>query len=198
MLAIQKLTIGKAMTTANLRWFSKLPFHITLTMPNLSPTMEKGNLAKWSKAVGDKIDVGDVLAEIETDKATVDFEMQEEGYVARLLIEEGAQDVLLGEPVAILVDSKDDINSFKFWTPEDIDDVSEALCPKQEDCAPIPAATPATPAPSKVSGDRVFASPLARKTASERSLNINSISGSGPNGRIIQADVEAALASGPP
>ena len=78
------------------RLFGSLPSHIKLAMPSLSPTMEKGNLAKWNKAVGDKVEPGDILAEVETDKATVDFEMQEDGYVARLLVDEGTKDIALG------------------------------------------------------------------------------------------------------
>lgn len=82
-------------------------------MPNLSPTMEKGNIAKWLKKEGDSIKPGDILAQIETDKATVDFEMQEEGYIAKLLYPEGAKDVKLGQVVAIIVDNKDDVAKFK-------------------------------------------------------------------------------------
>jgi pyruvate dehydrogenase E2 component (dihydrolipoamide acetyltransferase) len=82
-------------------------------MPNLSPTMEKGNIAKWMKSEGEEIKPGDILAQIETDKATVDFEMQEEGYVAKLLFSEGAKDVKLGDIVAIIVDKKEDVAKFK-------------------------------------------------------------------------------------
>ena len=91
---------------------SNLPPHVKLEMPNLSPTMDKGNLAKWLKKEGDSIKPGDILAQIETDKATVDFEMQEEGFVAKLLYPEGQKDIKLGEVVAIIVDSKDDIAKF--------------------------------------------------------------------------------------
>jgi pyruvate dehydrogenase E2 component (dihydrolipoamide acetyltransferase) len=94
------------------RGFS-LPPHIKLEMPNLSPTMEKGNIAKWLKKEGDSIKPGDILAQIETDKATVDFEMQEEGFIAKLMYPEGAKDVKLGQVVAIVVDKKDDVAKFK-------------------------------------------------------------------------------------
>mmetsp|Transcript_87489 Transcript_87489/g.120540 ORF Transcript_87489/g.120540 Transcript_87489/m.120540 type:complete len:103 (+) Transcript_87489:625-933(+) len=87
-------------------------------MPNLSPTMEKGNIQKWNKQVGDEVQPGDVLASVETDKAVVDFEMQEEGYVAKLLFPEGAKDVPLGDIIAVLVDSKDDIAAFSDYTGE--------------------------------------------------------------------------------
>jgi pyruvate dehydrogenase E2 component (dihydrolipoamide acetyltransferase) len=96
---------------------SQLPPHQKLEMPNLSPTMEKGNIAKWMKKEGDSIKPGDILAQIETDKATVDFEMQEEGYIAKLLFPEGAKDVKLGEVVAIVVDSKEEVEKFKDYKP---------------------------------------------------------------------------------
>jgi len=91
---------------------ASLPDHIVLEMPNLSPTMEKGNIKAWLKKEGDEVGPGDVLAAIETDKATVDFEMQEEGFVAKLLYPEGAKDVPLGSAVAILVEDKADIAAF--------------------------------------------------------------------------------------
>ena len=81
-------------------------------MPNLSPTMEKGNLQEWCKKVGDKVSPGDILASIETDKATVDFEMQEEGFIAKLLFEEGTKDISLGTPIAILVEEEEDVAKF--------------------------------------------------------------------------------------
>ena len=99
-----------------MRQFSSYPPHQKLEMPNLSPTMEKGNIAKWLKKEGDSIKPGDILAQIETDKATVDFEMQEEGFIAKLLYPEGAKDVKLGEVVAIVVDSKEDVAKFKDYT----------------------------------------------------------------------------------
>lgn len=89
--------------------FASLPDHIKLEMPNLSPTMEKGNIGEWYKKVGDQIQPGDVLCSIETDKATVDYEMQEEGYIAKLLFEEGTKDIPLGKILAILVEDEGDI-----------------------------------------------------------------------------------------
>lgn len=86
-------------------------------MPNLSPTMEKGNIGVWYKQIGDKISVGDVLCSIETDKATVDFEMQEEGYLAKTFFDAGSKDIPLGEILAILAESPDDIGAFKNFTP---------------------------------------------------------------------------------
>ena len=112
-------------------------------MPNLSPTMEKGNIAKWLKKEGDSIKPGDILAQIETDKATVDFEMQEEGYIAKLMYPEGAKDVKLGQVVAIIVESKDDVAKFKDY--------------QAASAAPTPAA-PAAPKKEPVAAEQPKAS----------------------------------------
>ena len=126
--------------TGSARHFS-LPDHIVLEMPNLSPTMEKGNIKSWGKEVGDEVAPGDVLASIETDKAVVDFEMQEEGYVAAILFDTGAKDVPLGTPVAIIVENKDDIAAFANY------DGSSEAAPAQAS-EPAQAAPAATPAPA--------------------------------------------------
>ena len=153
------------------------------------------------KKEGDSIKPGDILAQIETDKATVDFEMQEEGYIAKLLFAEGTKDVKLGTVVAIVVDSKDDIAKFKDYTGGDAPKTAAPAAPaapKKEAAAPEQpkVAAQAQPAPQKAaaaSGSRVFVSPLAKRIASEGGLDISGISGSGPNGRIIKSDVESAL-----
>ncbi|CAI2366373.1 unnamed protein product [Moneuplotes crassus] len=131
----------KSLNSVPLRFFSDLPPHVKLQMPSLSPTMEKGNLAKWCKKEGDQVEPGDILAEVETDKATVDFEMQEDGYVAKLLVEEGAQDIALGELVAILVEDEDDIAAFKDYKPE-----SSSNAPQKTPKAPEPATPTSEPA----------------------------------------------------
>jgi pyruvate dehydrogenase E2 component (dihydrolipoamide acetyltransferase) len=166
-------------------------------MPSLSPTMEKGNLAKWRKKEGDKVNPGDILAEVETDKATVDFEMQESGFVAKLLVPEGAKDISIGDMVAILVDKKEDVAAFKDFT---LSGGSAAPTPKAskpaEEVKAAPAAAP-TQSPSTSNqtqatpqtGDRLFASPFAQKIAKEKGVNLSEISGTGPKGRIIAADV---------
>lgn len=100
------------------RAFSSLPYHIKLEMPNLSPTMEKGNIKSWGKQVGDEVAPGDVLASIETDKAVVDFEMQEEGFIAKIMYAEGTNDIALGKTVAILVENREDVAAFANWTEE--------------------------------------------------------------------------------
>lgn len=166
-------------------------------MPNLSPTMEKGNIAKWMKKEGDSIKPGDILAQIETDKATVDFEMQEEGYIAKLLFPEGAKDVKLGEVVAIVVDSKEEVEKFKNYKPTSSAAPAQALASPK---AAAPAAPTHNAAPVKqeapkaaAAGGRVFASPLAKKAAEAGGLDLSGIQGSGPQNRIIKSDVDAAL-----
>lgn len=109
-----------------------LPPHMKLEMPNLSPTMEKGNIAKWLKKEGDEVKAGDILASIETDKATVDYEMQDEGFVAKLLYPEGSKDVPLGKIVAILVDNKEDIVKFKDYKGEGDDAGSAPVKPEPQ------------------------------------------------------------------
>jgi len=195
---------SKSLTSLPFRFFSDLPPHVKLQMPSLSPTMEKGNLAKWCKKVGDQVEPGDILAEVETDKATVDFEMQEDGYVAKLLVEEGAQDIALGELVAILVEDEDDVAAFKDYKPESTSEASHAPVKEAAPSTPEPAQTTsspaaptqaATPSPAvtrKASGDRVIASPFARKLASEGGIDISTIAGTGPGGRIVAADLDGA------
>lgn len=185
-----------------MRLFSNYPDHTSLEMPNLSPTMQKGNLTKWRKAVGDKVEPGDIIAEIETDKATIDFEMQEEGYVAKLVVSEGTNDIPLGNVVAILVEEEADIAAFKDYTPPS----KAAPAPAAE--APKAASKPSSPAPAaskapgraapgakKQVGDRVYASVIARREARDKGLDLGAITGTGPNGRIILADVESFLDS---
>lgn len=172
-------------------------------MPSLSPTMEKGNLAKWCKQVGDSVGPGDILAEVETDKATVDFEMQEEGYVARLLVEEGAQNICLGDQVAILVDNKEDIAAFKDYVAENASAApiksTKAVEPAKEETktATPTSSAPASSAPTHDatpartdSSDRLFVSPYARKVASEKGIDLNKVKGTGPRGRIVADDVD--------
>ena len=169
------------------------PDHIKLEMPNLSPTMEKGNIQSWGKQVGDEVQPGDVLAAIETDKAVVDFEMQEEGFIAKLMYPEGAKDVELGKTVAILVENKEDIAAFANYS-EDAAPVQAQPAAAQETqaAASTPASSGATSQPraASQSGDRVFISPLAKKLAEEKGLDFTQITGTGPNGRILAADVK--------
>ena len=161
--------------------------------------MSQGNIQKWLKKVGDEVIPGDALAAIETDKAVVDFEMQEEGYVAALLYPEGAKDVELGKIVAVLVDNKEDVAAFANYTGESAS--APASAPAAAEASPTPAAAAAptqqASQPAAASGDRQFVSPLAKRMAEEKGLSLDGIQGSGPNHRIIAADVAEAKVGAP-
>ena len=175
---------------------------INITMPALSPTMEEGNLSKWLVKEGDKIAPGDVIAEIETDKATMEVEAVDEGTVAKIVVPAGTEGVKVNALIAVLAAEGEDVAAAaqaaekggsaapKAETPK-----AEAPKPeaKKETAAPAPVAAPA-PAASK--GERVFASPLARRIAKSAGVDIAAVKGSGPHGRVVQRDVEAAIASG--
>jgi pyruvate dehydrogenase E2 component (dihydrolipoamide acetyltransferase) len=159
-------------------------------MPALSPTMEEGTLAKWLVKEGDTVKSGDILAEIETDKATMEFEAVDEGIVGKILVAEGTAGVKVNTPIAVLVEDGESAEAAP--APK----ATPAAPPKAEVAAPAAvAAAPAAAAP-KASGARVMASPLARRLAKERGVDISSLAGSGPHGRIVKADVEAAAAGG--
>ena len=163
-----------------------------ILMPALSPTMEKGNLAKWLKAVGDTVKAGDVIAEIETDKATMEVEAVDEGTLAAILVPAGTQDVAVNTPIAVIAAEGEDASAAAAPAP------MAAPAPAAAPTA-APAAAPAVasgPAPVSASGERLFASPLARRVAKEMGLDLTRITGSGPRGRIVLKDVEAAAASG--
>ncbi|MBR2655123.1 MAG: pyruvate dehydrogenase complex dihydrolipoamide acetyltransferase [Loktanella sp.] len=159
-----------------------------ILMPALSPTMEEGTLAKWHVKEGDKVSSGDILAEIETDKATMEFEAVDEGVMGKIMIPEGTEGVKVNDVIAVLLEDG-----------ESADDISDAPAPKEdkkpEPKAEAPAAkadsTPAPAAPVK-DGERVFASPLARRIAADKGLDLSGVTGSGPHGRIVKADVESA------
>ncbi|MCZ4287507.1 pyruvate dehydrogenase complex dihydrolipoamide acetyltransferase [Hoeflea alexandrii] len=182
---------------------------INITMPALSPTMEEGNLAKWLVKEGDKVGPGDVIAEIETDKATMEVEAVDEGTVARIVVPAGTEGVKVNALIAILAadgESVDDAAKGGGDAPAP----AAAEAPKAEaakaDAAPTPdnkpirdqnpAAPAAPPAPVAASGERTFSSPLARRIAKEAGVDVSAISGSGPHGRVVKKDVEAAIASG--
>ena len=163
---------------------------VEILMPALSPTMEEGTLAKWLVKEGDKVTSGMVIAEIETDKATMEFEAVDEGVMGKILIAEGTEGVAVNTPIAVLLEegeSTSDIAAPKAAAP--------AAPARAEAPAPAtPAAAPAAAAPAKAGG-RVFASPLARRIARDKGLDLNGMTGSGPHGRIVKADVEGASAA---
>ncbi|MEO3413931.1 pyruvate dehydrogenase complex dihydrolipoamide acetyltransferase [Roseovarius sp. CAU 1744] len=164
-----------------------------ILMPALSPTMEEGTLAKWLVKEGDTVSSGDLLAEIETDKATMEFEAVDEGTVGKILVDEGTEGVKVNTPIAVLLDDG-----------ESADDIGDTSAPSKpapeadkadagaEEAAPAAAEKPAPAAPKAASGDRIFASPLARRIAADKGLDLSQIKGSGPHGRIVKADVESA------
>ncbi|MCV2864641.1 pyruvate dehydrogenase complex dihydrolipoamide acetyltransferase [Albidovulum sediminicola] len=161
-----------------------------ILMPALSPTMEEGTLAKWLVKEGDTVSSGDIIAEIETDKATMEFEAVDEGIVGKILIAEGTSGVKVNTPIAIMVEEGESADAAPAAKPAP---AVSAPAPASVAPAPGPAAAPA--APAATSGARVLASPLARRLAKEKGVDISTLSGSGPHGRIVKADVEAASAA---
>ncbi|WP_122520061.1 pyruvate dehydrogenase complex dihydrolipoamide acetyltransferase [Pannonibacter phragmitetus] len=170
---------------------------INITMPALSPTMEEGNLAKWLVKEGDKVSPGDVIAEIETDKATMEVEAVDEGTVAKIVVAAGTQGVKVNTLIAVLAGEGEDASAAAA-APAAAPAKAEAAPAKAEAAPAQAAAAPASagPAPVSASGERIFASPLARRLASQNGLDLKAIAGSGPHGRIVQRDIEAALKSG--
>ncbi|KFJ58716.1 e3 binding domain protein [Brucella neotomae 5K33] len=179
---------------------------INITMPALSPTMEEGNLSKWLVKEGDKVAPGDVIAEIETDKATMEVEAVDEGTVAKIVVPAGTEGVKVNALIAVLAEEGEDVAAAakgagaapKAEAPKEEPKPAEA---KKEAAAPAAAPAPARSeqpavAPAVNKGERVFASPLARRIAKDAGVDISAVKGSGPHGRVIQRDVEAALASG--
>ena len=162
---------------------------IEILMPALSPTMEEGNLSKWLKKEGDKVSPGDVIAEIETDKATMEVEAVDEGTLGKILIAAGSEGVKVNTPIAVLLEEGEDASAV-------VAKPAAAAGPAPAS-APVaaPAAVAAAPAPTTApaaGGARVFASPLARRIAKEKGLDLATVTGSGPHGRIVRADVESA------
>merc|ERR1719370_991144 len=202
-------------TQPQVRCFSSHPPHVKVTLPALSPTMEMGSIVTWEKKEGDKVSEGDLLCEIETDKATMGFETPEEGYLAKIFIEAGTRDIPIGKLLCIIVEDQEDVAKFA-----DFDANSVAEAPAAAAAPPAPAATPAPPPPpppaaaapipaaapvqrsAPVAGGKVFASPAAKRVAAGKGINLSQIkSGSGMDGMITSKDVEsfkpAAAASAP-
>ncbi|MGR8923952.1 pyruvate dehydrogenase complex dihydrolipoamide acetyltransferase [Rhizobium leguminosarum] len=178
---------------------------INITMPALSPTMEEGNLSKWLVKEGDKVKSGDVIAEIETDKATMEVEAVDEGTVAKLVVAAGTEGVKVNALIAVLAADGEDVSAAasSAGSAAPAPKADGAAAPKAE-AAPAPAqSTPAaapvtTAAPASVSSDgsRTFSSPLARRLAKEAGIDLSAVAGSGPHGRVVKSDIEAAVAGG--
>ena len=169
---------------------------LEIFMPALSPTMEEGTLAKWLVAEGDRVQSGDLLAEIETDKATMEFEAVDEGVIGKLLVTEGTANVKVNSAIAILLEEGDAADATA--SPAQSTAAAAPLAVEASTAnAPAPTAAPsAAPAAAKSNdGTRIFASPLARRIAADQGLDLAKITGSGPKGRIIKADVSGAPAT---
>ncbi len=167
---------------------------INITMPALSPTMEEGTLAKWLVKEGDTVQSGDVMAEIETDKATMEFEAVDEGVIGKIVVPEGTEGVKVNAVIAILLEDGEDASAIS-----DTPTATPAAAVTEEvvaaEVAPVATQAPAPKAPATNDGTRVFASPLARRIAADKGLDLANITGSGPKGRIVKADVENATAT---
>ncbi|WP_370313536.1 pyruvate dehydrogenase complex dihydrolipoamide acetyltransferase [Sagittula sp.] len=165
---------------------------VEIQMPALSPTMEEGTLAKWLVKEGDTVSSGDVLAEIETDKATMEFEAVDEGVIGRIVVAEGTAEVKVGTVIAVLLEegeTADDLGSSSSEAS------TEAPAAQEAQATPEAGSNAAPPAPERSDGERIFASPLARRIAQQKGLDLSQIKGSGPRGRIVKADVESATAA---
>jgi len=177
---------------------------VNILMPALSPTMEKGNLAKWHKKEGDKVKAGDVIAEIETDKATMEVEAVDEGTIAKIMVAEGTADVPVNQVIAVLAEEGEDASAAAKATsaPKPLSKASSFETPAarapQDEVAKKPRPKEGAQAPVSKggqvngSGGRVFSSPLARRLAKDAGVDLTRVSGSGPHGRIIARDIEAA------
>jgi pyruvate dehydrogenase E2 component (dihydrolipoamide acetyltransferase) len=169
---------------------------IEILMPALSPTMEKGTLARWLKKEGEAIKSGDVIAEIETDKATMEVEAVDEGVLAKILVADGSADVPVNQVIGLIAGEGEDASAVAAGG------MSGGGAPAAKPAAPVPTAAPAAsaaPAPAAAPaalGQRVFASPLARRIAKDAGLDVALVQGSGPRGRVVERDVKAAIAGG--
>ncbi|CAI4750934.1 ADM_collapsed_G0047700.mRNA.1.CDS.1 [Saccharomyces cerevisiae] len=172
-----------------LRCYASYPEHTIIGMPALSPTMTQGNLAAWTKKEGDQLSPGEVIAEIETDKAQMDFEFQEDGYLAKILVPEGTKDIPVNKPIAVYDSGSDAKTSTKAQPAE----------PQAEKKQEAPAEETKTSAPEAKKSDvaapqgRIFASPLAKTIALEKGISLKDVHGTGPRGRITKADIESYL-----
>ena len=185
-----------------------------ILMPALSPTMTEGKLAKWLKNEGDEVKAGDVIAEIETDKATMEVEAVDEGKLQKILVPAGTEAVKVNEPIAVILGEGEDPSAVAAPAPKPAAaPAAQAPAAPAAKPAPVAASAPApasappaatSPAPAqpaaapvRASGERIFASPLARRLAAEGGIDLGGLSGCGPHGRIVKADIEAAQARGP-
>ncbi|WP_421861688.1 pyruvate dehydrogenase complex dihydrolipoamide acetyltransferase [Parvibaculum sp.] len=186
-----------------------------ILMPALSPTMEEGTLAKWHVKKGDSVSAGDVIAEIETDKATMEVEAVDEGTIGKILVDEGTEGVAVNKPIAVLLEEGEGEDALEGYDaskdapvapPKDTEAEAEKPAGEKSEPKPVKSETKkpaadtggkAPPAPETAKGERVFASPLARRIADQQGIDLTAVSGSGPHGRIVKADLEGAAKSAP-
>ncbi|KAK6125053.1 hypothetical protein DH2020_041231 [Rehmannia glutinosa] len=168
--------------------------------------LQQGNIARWLKKEGDKVSPGEVLCEVETDKATVEMECMEEGYLAKIVRGDGSSGIKVGEIIAITVEEEEDAAKFKDYTPSTSDaaptpapEAPSSPSPPKQEAAEVPVTSPepkvSKPTAPSSDEDRIFASPLARKLAEDHNISLSNIKGTGPDGRIVKADIEDYLAS---
>ena len=170
-----------------------------ITMPALSPTMEDGTLVKWFIKEGDTVSAGDVIAEIETDKATMEVEAVDEGIVGKILVSAGSEGVKVNSVLAVLLEDGEDASEISV---DSAPSTPSGICPSTPtESQPTPSTPPVPPAPPSVpplakkqDGDRIFATPLARRLADEKGIDLASLEGSGPRGRIIKSDIDGSSA----
>jgi len=169
---------------------------IEILMPALSPTMEEGTLAKWLVKEGETVSSGDIIAEIETDKATMEFEAVDEGTIGKIIVPEGSEGVKVNALIAVLLEDGEEASDavMSSASADDAGDKAAATAVTAEPATPTaePSAAPAPAAPAASDGTRIFASPLARRIAADKGLDLSALQGSGPHGRIVKADVLAA------
>ncbi|VDO78101.1 unnamed protein product [Heligmosomoides polygyrus] len=192
---------------------ANLPPHKCVALPALSPTMEHGTVVSWQKKEGDQLSEGDLLCEIETDKATMGFETPEEGYLAKICIPEGTKDVPIGKLLCVIVENQADVAAFKDFKGDDAAAAAAPAAAKEPAPAPAPApqaaAPPPPPPPAPAAappppaapaaprpGTHVSATPFAKKIATERGVDLSAVAGSGPGGRVLAADLAGAPAGG--
>jgi pyruvate dehydrogenase E2 component (dihydrolipoamide acetyltransferase) len=167
---------------------------VEILMPALSPTMEEGTLAKWLKAEGDTIAAGDVICEIETDKATMEFEAVDEGVLGKILVADGTAGVKVNQLIGLILEEGEDASALEGYKAGGAAPAPAAAAAPE--AAPTPVAAAPTPVAAPTGGARVFASPLARRLAAQQGLDLSAIAGSGPKGRIVKHDIDAALKAG--
>ncbi|KAF4125400.1 pyruvate dehydrogenase E2 component (dihydrolipoamide acetyltransferase) [Geosmithia morbida] len=187
------------------RYYASFPSHQVIRMPALSPTMQSGGIGAWAKKAGDSIAPGDVLVEIETDKAQMDFEFQEDGVIAKILKETGERDLPVGTPIAVLVEEGTDVSAFDKFTAEDAGDVAQssgsAAAPKPAESAssaPAPAAEQYTETQGRLQTSlerQPNASVQAKRLARQNGISVEEIKGTGPGGKITEADVQKAISA---